>query len=140
MFLNNLEKSFIFLLVLAFNCHEASCIDCYQCLSTDLDHPYQCNEYLSDDIDIEPKSCENVYGAAYCVKHTGRFEGGIGTKRFCSSLDLGNYCNYIRQPGDVLLYRSCVYTCDSDGCNGSGSIAISIVGLTLSLLIYFVIL
>jgi hypothetical protein len=43
--------------------------------------------------------------------------GGLGTKRFCSSLDLGNYCNYIKQPGDQLEYRSCVFTCSTDGCN-----------------------
>lgn len=47
--------------------------------------------------------------------------GGLGTKRFCSSLDLGNYCNYIKQPGDQLEYRSCVFTCSTDGCNLAGS-------------------
>lgn len=45
------------------------------------------------------------------------FLGGIGAKRFCSSLDLGNYCNYVQQPGDILTYRTCVYTCRGDGCN-----------------------
>lgn len=45
--------------------------------------------------------------------------GGIGAKRFCSSLDLGNYCNYVRQPGDTLTYRTCVYTCTGDGCNSA---------------------
>ncbi|PSN51412.1 hypothetical protein C0J52_05448 [Blattella germanica] len=174
----------------------ASGINCYQCISTSTDDPFQCNEYLGSDIDLEPKSCDAVFGAQYCIKHTGRFEawewnislrkwmelklaccvffamllgdgsavgidcfqcsssktmdcadnlihdgtlsatscdhvfeasyciktvglygGGLGTKRFCSSLDLGNYCNYIRQPGDQLEYRSCVFTCSTDGCN-----------------------
>lgn len=45
------------------------------------------------------------------------FTGGIGAKRFCSSLDLGNYCNYVSQPGDLLNYRTCIYTCKGDGCN-----------------------
>jgi len=95
----------------------ASGINCYQCVSTSHDDPFQCNEFLGRDVDLVPKSCNAVFGAQYCIKHTGRFEGGLGTKRFCSSLDLGNYCNYIRQPGDQLEYRSCVFTCSTDGCN-----------------------
>ncbi|KAL3280282.1 hypothetical protein HHI36_017775 [Cryptolaemus montrouzieri] len=94
-------------------------IKCYQCSGSDPQKPFQCNEWLSDDIDIEPESCEHVYGAKYCVKHVGRFEEGIGAKRYCSSLDLGNYCNYVRQPGDLLTYRTCVYTCTGDGCNSA---------------------
>ncbi|KAF2883081.1 hypothetical protein ILUMI_23094 [Ignelater luminosus] len=94
-------------------------IRCYQCSGTDNDSLFQCNEFLSKDVDLEPQSCDDVYGAKYCVKHTGRFEGGIGTKRFCSSLDLGNYCNFVKQPGDILNYRTCIYTCTGDGCNPS---------------------
>ncbi|XP_066260030.1 UPAR/Ly6 domain-containing protein bou [Euwallacea similis] len=142
-------------------------INCYQCSGNNPSVPFQCNEWLTSDIDIVPESCDPVYGAKYCIKHTGRFEGssincyqcassenmecadamvhmggieahscdhvfeaqycikstsldgGIGTKRYCSSLDLGNYCNYVKQPGDTLQYRSCVYTCNGDGCNPS---------------------
>lgn len=47
------------------------------------------------------------------------FTGGLGVKRYCSSHNLGNYCNYVKQPGDTLEYRTCVYTCDSDGCNSA---------------------
>ncbi|CAK9820873.1 hypothetical protein ANTPLA_LOCUS10929 [Anthophora plagiata] len=90
---------------------------CYQCISTNNSHPFQCNEFLSSDIDIEPQPCDAVFGAQYCVKHTGRFEGGIGTKRFCSALDLGNYCDYVKQQGDKLNYRTCIHTCTGDGCN-----------------------
>lgn len=96
-------------------------INCYQCVSTSHDDPFQCNEYLGSDVDLVPNPCDAVFGAQYCIKHTGRFEGGLGTKRFCSSLDLGNYCNYIKQPGDQLEYRSCVFTCSTDGCNLAGS-------------------
>jgi hypothetical protein len=39
--------------------------------------------------------------ATYCVKMTGVFEGMLGTKRFCSSRDWGNYCEYIQRPGDI---------------------------------------
>ncbi|CAG9772434.1 unnamed protein product [Ceutorhynchus assimilis] len=105
--------SFLVLLV------ESSCLNCYQCNGSNSSNPFQCNEWLSSDIDIKPEPCDAVYEAKYCIKHTGRFEGGIGTKRYCSSLDLGNYCNYVKQPGDTLTYRSCVYTCTGDDCNSS---------------------
>ncbi|KZC08975.1 hypothetical protein WN55_11438 [Dufourea novaeangliae] len=127
---------------------------CYQCSSTNNTHPFQCNEFLTSDVDIGPESCDAVFGAQYCVKHTGRFEGelvcgddklvlstlqpsncshvydaryciksvgryggGIGTKRFCSAVDLGNYCDYVNQQGDKLTYRTCIFTCSGDGCN-----------------------
>ena len=32
---------------------------------------------------------------------TGIFDGKLGTKRFCSSKDWGNYCEYIDRPGDI---------------------------------------
>ncbi|KAJ8950716.1 hypothetical protein NQ318_012797 [Aromia moschata] len=70
---------------------------------------------------MQPQSCEHVFEAQYCVKSTG-LDGGIGAKRFCSSLDLGNYCNYVQQPGDILTYRTCVYTCTGDGCNPSNTV------------------
>ncbi|XP_071865389.1 glycosylphosphatidylinositol anchored membrane protein boudin [Bombus fervidus] len=141
-------------------------LQCYQCVSTNNTDPFQCNEFLSSDIDIKPQPCDAVYEAQYCVKHTGRFEatsldcyqctseeelscgdsnlvistlqstncshvynaqyciisvgrfgGGIGTKRFCSALDLGNYCDYVKQQGDKLSYRTCIFTCTGDGCN-----------------------
>jgi len=63
--------------------------------------------------------------------------GGLGTKRFCSSLDLGNYCNYIRQPGDELEYRSCVYTCSSNGCNGSNLVTASTGSMLLVFFVFY---
>ena len=45
--------------------------------------------------------CSHVFEAQYCVKMTGIFEGKLGTKRFCSSRDWGNYCEYIKRPGDI---------------------------------------
>ncbi|CAH0563664.1 unnamed protein product [Brassicogethes aeneus] len=98
-------------------------LNCYQCSGSDPEKPFQCNEWLNSDKSIQPEPCDNVYGAKYCVKHIGRYEGGIGAKRFCSSLDLGNYCNYVKNPGDTLSYRTCVYTCTGDGCNPANSIA-----------------
>lgn len=40
-----------------------------------MNDPFQCNEWLNNDVDIDPQPCDNVYGASYCVKHIGRFEG-----------------------------------------------------------------
>ncbi|XP_029672139.1 U-scoloptoxin(05)-Sm1a [Formica exsecta] len=96
-------------------------IQCYQCTSINNEDPFQCNEFLTSDVDLQPESCDDVYGARYCVKHVGRFEGGIGTKRFCSAVDMGNYCDYVKQPGDKLTYRTCVYTCTGHGCNPATS-------------------
>nr|CAD7431593.1 unnamed protein product [Timema monikensis] len=88
-------------------------IDCYQCsAASDLG----CSDEL---IQGGSTSCDHVFEARYCIKTTGFYAGGLGTKRFCSSLDLGNYCNYIKQPGDELEYRSCVFTCSTDGCNAA---------------------
>lgn len=50
------------------------------------------------------------------------FLGGIGAKRFCSSKDLGNYCNYVQNIGDRMEYRLCIFTCGTDGCNHSSMI------------------
>ncbi|EDV44435.1 uncharacterized protein Dana_GF20356 [Drosophila ananassae] len=99
-------------------------IECYVCDTSDTDQPFQCGEWFEryDEPDIQPQNCSSVHGAQFCVKHVGRFEGGIGAKRFCSSKDLGNYCDYVRNKGDRMDYRSCIYTCDTDGCNAAFSL------------------
>jgi len=59
-------------------------------------------------------------------------------KRYCSSHDLGNYCNYVKQPGDDKFeYRTCVYTCNSDGCNGSSQLTVFGYLIEISLLSLF---
>lgn len=135
-------------------CSVAS-ISCYQCNSTDIEDQFRCNEFM-DTYGLEPQPCTDVYNAAYCVKLSGRYEGvlwswmlaslvelcscnfnflagGLGVKRYCSSHDLGNYCNYVKQPGDKMEYRTCVYTCDSDGCNGSNQVKLFgyLIGVSL---------
>ncbi|XP_059052763.1 U-scoloptoxin(05)-Sm1a [Achroia grisella] len=110
-----------------------NCISCYQCSGTDSTNPFECNEFLDNDIDMMAISCNNIHDANYCIKHVGRNEGGISTKRFCSSLDLGNYCNYVREPGDKLEYRTCIYTCNSDGCNMASAMGVSTILLMLCL-------
>ncbi len=39
--------------------------------------------------------------ATHCIKMTGVFDEKLGTKRFCSSKTWGNYCEYIKRPGDI---------------------------------------
>lgn len=63
--------------------------------------------------------------ARIIIKFYYYFTGGIGAKRFCSSKDLGNYCNYVENKGDRMEYRSCIYTCDTDGCNHSSQIRLN---------------
>lgn len=103
----------------------AAAIECYVCDASDTQNPFQCGEWFErfDQPDLQPQNCSSVHGATFCVKHVGRFEGGIGAKRFCSSKDLGNYCDYVRNKGDRMDYRSCIYTCDTDGCNSSNTLS-----------------
>ncbi|XP_023334027.1 uncharacterized protein LOC111705644 [Eurytemora carolleeae] len=104
------------LLVLCMSLPFGLSIHCFECNSAD-DFPcsefWEVNEvasqYLTD--------CSHVFEAGYCVKMTGVFDGKLGTKRFCSSRDWGNYCEYIQRPGDIQEYRSCIYTCGMNGCN-----------------------
>ncbi|XP_014370929.2 U-scoloptoxin(05)-Sm1a [Papilio machaon] len=99
---------------------EGLAIECYQCNSS---NTLECGDGLInlDGGYLKPTPCDHVYNAQYCIKQSG----GISTKRFCSSLDLGNYCNYVAQPGDKLEYRTCIYTCSSDGCNSAVDVKIS---------------
>uniref|UniRef100_A0A1B6G421 Uncharacterized protein n=1 Tax=Cuerna arida TaxID=1464854 RepID=A0A1B6G421_9HEMI len=126
------ESPILTCLILATVLTTACGINCYQCTSaTNID----CSNQLIQDTEgssLEPSSCNFLFEARYCIKATGLHSGGLGTKRFCSSLDLGNYCNYIKQPGDVMEYRSCVYTCDSDGCNASPHLTQLSVALAVS--------
>ncbi|XP_060801837.1 U-scoloptoxin(05)-Sm1a [Amyelois transitella] len=101
--------------------NEGIAIECYQCNSS---ATMECGDALMnlDGGVLSPTSCEHVHNAQYCIKLTG----GISTKRYCSSLDLGNYCNYVQQAGDKLEYRTCIYTCSSDGCNAATSLKVSL--------------
>lgn len=113
-------------------------INCYVCDATDPNSLFQCSEWFEryDEPTIEPQNCSNVHDAQFCIKHIGRFEGGVGAKRFCSSKDLGNYCNYVQNKGDSMEYRSCIFTCNTDGCNGSTHVFGSklLLGTTLALI------
>ncbi|XP_034256052.1 U-scoloptoxin(05)-Sm1a-like isoform X2 [Thrips palmi] len=120
--LNRNSRYFALILVLIAFLNPASAIQCYQCESTDHDNPFQCNEFMPEDSELQPSSCDYVDNAQYCIKLVGRNRGVYGTSRQCSSVDLGNYCDYIKNQGDVMDYRSCVYTCSSDGCNAANGL------------------
>ena len=42
---------------------------------------------------------------------TGVYDGKLGTKRFCSSKDWGNYCEYIERPGGEFEFFTGYYFC-----------------------------
>lgn len=94
-------------------------IICYECNSST---NFTCTEYWdpgAEVVDQYKSNCNHVFEASYCVKMTGVFEGKLGTKRFCSSRNWGNYCEYIKRPGDVQEYRSCVFSCTNNYCNSA---------------------
>ncbi|GFY79260.1 uncharacterized protein TNIN_374171 [Trichonephila inaurata madagascariensis] len=89
------------------------CIECYRCNSTgNLD----CLEKFMYPNPLRAESCSDVFEALYCIKTTGIYKGEIGTRRFCSSRDLGNFCEFFTH-SDKREYKGCVYTCGTDGCN-----------------------
>jgi len=97
----------------------AGALKCYQCHSMD---EYTCGEFFrTDETAVELTECR-LSNAKYCIKTTGIYDGNLGSRRFCSERYLDNYCTYVQRPGDQREYRSCVYTCTGDGCNGSNSL------------------
>ncbi|KAH9502312.1 hypothetical protein Btru_073432 [Bulinus truncatus] len=105
---------------------------CYQCDST-LDS--NCQENWDHSLSYNKqkyRSC-NLWNAQFCVKATGMWGGVVGTHRFCSSRDLGDQCQDIWFPDHDRMYRACVYTCTSDGCNGAKTLSTAptfIIGVT----------
>ncbi|CAF4767675.1 unnamed protein product [Pieris macdunnoughi] len=134
-----MSSQFLFYLFIIGTIKSVISINCYQCSGTDSDNPFECNEYLDSETGLEPTDCSLIHDAQYCIKHIGRFEGGIGTKRYCSSLDLGNQCKYVQQPGDKLEYRTCIHTCTTDGCNSTVSLKMSAIILGIALLLFKII-
>ena len=110
-------------LVMALSCYECDSSSNFTCTERwDPSEP-TVQKYLNFD-------CSHVHNAKYCVKMTGIYDGKLGTKRFCSSRDWGNYCEYIKRPGDTQEYRSCIFSCTRSGCN-TASETITISYLTL---------
>ncbi|XP_015589500.1 uncharacterized protein LOC107265040 isoform X2 [Cephus cinctus] len=107
-------------------------LECYQCATAD---EWKCTDGDLTVEALQPQSCDHIFEAKYCIKSVGRYGDGIGTKRFCSSKDRGNSCEYVRQPGDKLTYRTCIYTCTGDGCNPASGLLPSILTIISGLLI-----
>ncbi|XP_037775738.1 U-scoloptoxin(05)-Sm1a-like isoform X2 [Penaeus monodon] len=125
--LNSLKVTCLILGVIIF-AKDAAAIECYQCNST---HERTCAEALPQHHSLYSFPCNHLQEPRYCVKMTGMFEGELGTKRFCSARDWGNYCEWVQRPGDEREYRACVYTCGRNGCNGATTLALSSVLLML---------
>jgi len=112
-----------------------------QCFECDSSENFPCSEYWNVNDGVAGQfinDCAHVFEAQYCIKMTGVFEGKLGTKRFCSARDWGNYCEYIKRPGDIQEYRSCVFSCENNGCNGGVSVKISssiILAVTAAILL-----
>ena len=106
-------------------------LSCYEC---DSSSNFTCTERWDPSEPTVQKylnfDCSHVHNAKYCVKMTGIYDGKLGTKRFCSSRDWGNYCEYIKRPGDTQEYRSCIFSCTRSGCNTSSE-TITVSYLTL---------
>lgn len=95
----------------------ATAIYCYECDSAT---NFSCSEFWDPTLPVTKQyltDCSRVYNAQYCIKMSGVFEGKLGTKRFCSSKTWGDYCEYIKRPGDIQEYRSCVFSCSTNACN-----------------------
>ncbi|KAF5404055.1 Boudin [Paragonimus heterotremus] len=90
-------------------------LSCYQCNSS-VDS--SCLEGLIDlgENSLRSRPCD-TYGARFCIKTTGIYGAVMGTTRFCSSYDLGNECQYLPFPDHDRIYRACIFTCDTEGCN-----------------------
>merc|ERR1712141_722250 len=105
--------------------HRSASIDCYSC---DSSSDFTCSEFWDPSEDVNTKyynDCSEVQDSKYCVKMTGVYDGKLGTKRFCSSRDWGDYCEYIQRPGDPREYRSCIYSCSTNYCNGTVHLSIN---------------
>ncbi|KAG8194838.1 hypothetical protein JTE90_017274 [Oedothorax gibbosus] len=89
-------------------------LECFRCTSNDT---LDCLEKFMHPNPLRAESCSDVYGARYCIKTTGIYEGVLGTRRFCHDKDLGNKCEFFTH--DQREYKGCVYTCTTDGCNGA---------------------
>ena len=84
----------------------AATVSCYEC---DSSNNFSCTEFWDPNLPVTSQyysNCSHVFEAGYCVKMTGVFDGKLGTKRFCSSKNWGNYCEYIKRPGGAYCILS----------------------------------
>lgn len=65
-------------------------INCYQCSGTNSNEPFECNEYLDTNTELEPIDCEGIHNAQFCIKHVGRFEGILVSYKISLTLTYGD--------------------------------------------------
>ena len=130
-----MASQIIFVILAVLFVKSSHSISCYSCeSSTD----FSCSEFWDPSLVVNQQylsDCRNVYDAKYCVKMTGIYDGKLGTKRFCSSRDWGNYCEYIQRPGDPREYRSCILTCSNNECNAAHIYKLSFVTMMFTCMI-----
>ena len=96
-------------LLLALVARKAAGISCYEC---DSSNNFSCTEFWDPSLPVTSQyysDCSHVFEARYCIKMTGVFDGKLGTKRFCSSKDWGNYCEYIERPGGKMVAHGVLF-------------------------------
>ncbi|XP_074647070.1 UPAR/Ly6 domain-containing protein bou-like [Tubulanus polymorphus] len=123
----------IFLIALSYLPYLSNAFECYQCNST---HSDECLEMFDPEMtNLVPTAC-NVVDTKYCIKITGAWGGVVGTQRFCSSRDMGNQCQYFGFDDHDRIYRGCSWTCDSERCNSSNRLSLSIFIFSLPLVLF----
>ncbi|CAH1795135.1 unnamed protein product [Owenia fusiformis] len=121
--MKNTYISGLVLLLIAISTIDA--LKCYQCSSTtDPDCGERFDHDNVQDLTIKSEECV-VDSAQYCVKTIGVWGGVVGTRRFCSSRDMGNQCQYITYADHDRTYRACIYSCYGDHCNSATSSSIN---------------
>jgi len=118
-----METQNITLVVLTFIlCTQLNLVSSIKCVVCDSSVDPLCTEFYTFSSPPSPVSCNDTYGAKYCVKTTGVFGGKVGTQRFCSSRDMYYQCRDIMFADHERVYRACAYTCSTDGCNDASSL------------------
>ncbi|THD26587.1 Boudin [Fasciola hepatica] len=118
-----------FLFIFATSSVSSLALSCYQCNSSVHD---SCTESVVNlgEYSLKSEPCQ-TYDARYCIKTTGIYGAVMGTTRFCSAWDLGNECQYLPFPDHDRIYRACIFTCDSDACNGALTIKTGFCFITI---------
>ncbi|XP_026322070.1 uncharacterized protein LOC113231765 isoform X2 [Hyposmocoma kahamanoa] len=92
-------------------------ISCYQCSGTDSDNPFECTEWLGNDIDLKPTDCGAIHNAQFCIKHVGRFEGTAILCYQCNStstMECGD--GLMKLDGGVINPTSCEHVYNAKFC------------------------
>nr|AHD24742.1 boudin [Schmidtea mediterranea] len=116
-----MQEKFIYILLIFIGLFELNhALTCFQCNSTKDSDCLENFQYYGTN-SLIPISCP-VDRSRFCIKTTGVFGSVVGVTRFCSSMDMGNQCQYLPFFDHDRTYRGCVYTCLGDNCNSANRI------------------